>query len=124
MVKYVELNGNKYPVGFSIRELFGICARRNKTLEELLAMLMSASEGLTAETYDVALDLCRTALNVGARREGVEARFTIEELDDIFSTDISAVETMVSAVFETINAPQVFPMPSTQTARPKRRRER
>lgn len=121
MVKYVELNGNKYPVGFSIRELFGVCARRNKSLEELLAMLMSTNKGMSAETYEVALDLCRTALNVGARREGVDARFTLDDLDDIFSADISALETMVEAIVETINAPQVFPMPSRSTAKPRRK---
>lgn len=84
-------------------------------------MLMSTNKGMSAETYEVALDLCRTALNVGARREGVDARFTLDDLDDIFSADISALETMVEAIVETINAPQVFPMPSRSTAKPRRK---
>jgi hypothetical protein len=124
MVNFVEIRGNKYPVGFSIRELFAICGRRNKSLEEIMTALATTGEMITPDAYELALELCKTGLNVGARREGVEARFTIEDLDDIFSEDLSVLEHMIDAIIKSINAPKVFPTPPKMVAKKKQRRER
>lgn len=104
--QFIKHGDKTYAVAFSIRDLFGLCAKKNMTLEELMA---SFDGPLDAEAYDTALDLACSALNVGARRCGDDVRFTAEQLDEMFSEDISLFKKIVSALVASIAKSEVFP---------------
>lgn len=105
-LQHIEHNGESYAVAFSIRELFALCDKKNMTLEQLLS---SFDGEFTADTYDNALELACLALNTGARRMGVEKRYTIDELDDMMSDDLSLFEKVISALVASLDKPSVFP---------------
>lgn len=105
-IQFIKHNGNTYAVAFSIRELFGLCAKRNMTLEELMA---SFSGPLNADTYETALELACAALNAGALRNGSPADFTVEQLDEMFSDDLSLFERVVNALIGSMQKSEVFP---------------
>lgn len=104
--QFIKHGDKTYAVAFSIRDLFGLCAKKNMTLEELMA---SFAGPLNAETYDTALDLACAALNAGARRSGDDVRFTAEQLDEMFSEDLSLFESIVSALVASMAKSEVFP---------------
>lgn len=105
-IQFIKHNGNTYAVAFSIRELFALCSKRNVTLEELM---QSSGGPLNAETYETALELACAALNAGARRNGSPADFTIDQLDEMFSDDLSLFEKIVNALICSMQKSEVFP---------------
>lgn len=105
-IQHIEHNGQSYAVAFSIRELFALCDKKNMTLEQLLS---SFNGEFTADTYNNALELACVALNTGARRMGIDRCYTIDELDDMMSDDLSLFEKVISALGASLNKPSVFP---------------
>lgn len=111
-LQHIEHNGESYAVAFSIRELFSLCDKKNMTLEQLLSVFNGA---FTSDTYDVALELACLALNAGARRMGAEKRYTIDELDDMMSDDLSLFGKVISALESSLAKPSVFPTAGKKT---------
>lgn len=117
--QFIKHDGKTYAVAFSIRELFGLCTKKNMTLEELMA---SFNGQFTAESYDTALELACAALNAGARRNGDEVSFTTDQLDEMFSEDFSLFEKIVTALVGSMSKTEVFQGAAKQRARGKQNR--
>lgn len=120
MVRYIETQGRKLAVAFSLRKTFALCSKHNTDLDGLVEKL--AALKLDESSYELLLDLGVLGLNTGAEREGITERFTADDVDAIFSQDLGALRKLIEAFIASIHGEKVFTKATTEAPKsPKKR---
>lgn len=119
MVRYIETKGRKLAVAFSLRKVFALCSRHNTDLEGLIAEL---SKGKIDEpTYEILLELGELGLTTGAERLKSGETFTLDDVDTLYTEDLSVLKNIVAAFYESVQGEQVFPTAATTQKPPKKK---
>lgn len=115
-VKFVEVQGKKLAVAFSLRKIFTLCTKHNTDLDGLVGILSSGK--LDEAVYEILLEIGQIGLNTGAERESSDERFTVDDVDAMFTEDISLIQSLVEAFIASLQGEKVFPRAAQKAQKP------
>lgn len=115
-VKFVEVQGKKLAVAFSLRKIFTLCTKHNTDLDGLVGILSSGK--LSETVYEILLEIGQIGLNTGAERESSDQRFTTDDVDKMFTEDISLIQSLVEVFIASLQGEQVFQRAAQKAVKP------
>lgn len=113
MVKYFVIDGVDTPADFSIMTL----AQLARTYDTDITGLFDVFSNFKSEVeyIDAVAHIGVCALNAGAKRESTGNSFTVYNLYDILSVDMSLAEQFIEALFASMKADANFTKPPKTT---------
>lgn len=118
MIRQLNISGEQCPADFSIFTLAQLAQKYDTDITGLGELL--AKQTTLEEQMRLVATIGVLALNNGAKREGIDKRYTEYDLYDALTADISLSGELLGAFAETFKGSTVFPTPSKTTAKPKR----
>ena len=107
MVRTFNIGGEQCPADFSIMTAVKLAKEYGVDITGLQEKVSNLGD---LEGYlDFVAKIGVIALNEGAKREGLEKRYTIYDLYDILSEDLSIAEEFVSNLLDSFGGKKVFP---------------
>lgn len=119
MIRQLNISGEQCPADFSIMTLAKI-AREYDT--DITGLATLAALDCLDEQLKFIATLGAEALNAGAEREHLLRKYTVYDLYDALTEDLSLAETLLTAFKDTFEGSSVFPKPSTATAKKEKKK--
>lgn len=110
MLRYITHCGENLPVNFNIKTLLEIA----KVYGTDLTGIQEVFKGFKGDEDSITFvaTVGAVALTEGARRtaeDGEYKRYTLDDLYDMLTVDMSLAEQLLDVFFSSMNAPKVFP---------------
>lgn len=121
MVHYLDIAGQSTPADFSIMTLAQLAKTYNTDITGLAELFQSFNDEV--EYIEVVANIGVAAFNAGAKREKTGKEFTIYDMYDALTADMSLAENLLNNLFSSMRTEQVFPTPRA-TAEKKRSSKR
>lgn len=120
MIRQLNISGEQCPADFSIMTLAKIAREYDTDITGLATL--AAGDGHLDEQLKFIATLGAEALNAGAERERLLRKYTVYDLYDALTEDLSLAETLLTAFKDTFEGSSVFPKPSTATAKKEKKK--
>ena len=122
MVRTFNIGGEQRPADFSIMTAVKLAKEYGVDITGLQEKVSNLGD---LEGYlDFVAKIGVIALNEGAKREGREKRYTIYDLYDILSEDLSIAEELVANLLDSFGGKKVFPTATDNKPSPKHKAKR
>lgn len=109
MVHYLDIAGQSTPADFSIMTLAQLAKTYNTDITGLAELFQSFSDEV--EYIEVVANIGVMAFNAGAKREKTGKEFSIYDMYDALTADMSLAENLLNNLFSSMRTEQVFPTP-------------
>lgn len=117
MIRYFVIDGVEQPADFSIMTLAQLGREYNTDITGLFEVFQGFSDEV--EYIDAVAKVGMCALNAGAKREGITKSYTVYDLYDILTRDMSLAEQFINTLFESMQGDKNFTEPPTKVAKKK-----
>lgn len=121
MVHYLDIAGQSTPADFSIMTLAQLAKTYGTDITGLAEVFQNFSDEV--EYIEVVANIGVMAFNAGAKREKTGKEYTIYDMYDALSSDMSLAEALINHLFTSMRGDAVFPAPPA-TAEKKKSRKR
>lgn len=113
MIRYFTIEGVDTPADFSIRTL----AQLGREYHTDITGLFEAFKNFADEVdyIDAVAKIGMCALNAGAKREGITKSYTVYDLYDILTRDMSLAEQFINTLFQSMQGDENFTEPPKKT---------
>lgn len=112
MARNVLIAGREYPVRFTLRDVLVSCDKHGISVEEIGQELGNV---MTLKSYDFLLDIASLGLTRGSASVEGHKTFTPEEVDELLTSDISAISGIVEGLMDSLTCGAVFPTAPSPT---------
>ena len=109
MVHYLDIAGQSAPADFSIMTLAQLAKTYNTDITGLAELFQSFSDEV--EYIEVVANIGVMAFNAGAKREKTGKEFSIYDMYDALTADMSLAENLLNNLFSSMRTEQVFTTP-------------
>ena len=120
MLRYFVIEGVDTPADFSIRTLAQLGREYHTDITGLFDVFQNFADEV--DYIDAVAKIGMCALNAGAQREGTGKIYTMYDLYDILTKDMSLAEQFINALFESMQGDAVFQKPPTTAAKGAKKR--
>lgn len=117
MVHYLDIAGQSTPADFSIMTLAQLAKTYNTDITGLAELFQSFSDEV--EYIEVVANIGVMAFNAGAKREKTGKEFSIYDMYDALTADMSLAENLLNNLFSSMRTEQVFPTPPATAGKKK-----
>lgn len=114
MIRYLTVQGAKQPADFSIMTLAQVARKYDVDVTGLGELL--GSKSALDEQFELLATIGVVALNNGARREGLDKRYSEFDLYDAFTADLELTSEIIVAFGESFQSSTVFQTPARKPA--------
>lgn len=115
MIRNINYCGERRPADFSIMTAIKLAKEYDVDITALQEKIANLGD---MEGYmDFVARLGVIALNEGAKREGLDDRYTVYDLYDALSEDLSIAEELINNLLDSFGGKKVFPT-ATETKKP------
>lgn len=117
MVHYLDIAGQSTPADFSIMTLAQLAKTYNTDITGLAEVFQNFSDEV--EYIEVVANIGVAAFNAGAKREKTGKEFSIYDMYDALTADMSLAENLLNNLFSSMRTEQVFPTPPATAGKKK-----
>lgn len=122
MIRYIDIAGDKCPADISIMTTIKLAKHYGIDITGIQEKISSLGD---LEDYlDFVVELGVIVLNDGARREGIERRYTTYDLQDILTADLSIAEALLANLLDSFSGDKVFSTATETAPSPKKKDKR
>lgn len=109
MVHYFDIAGHSAPADFSIMTLAQLAQKYGSDMTGLAEVFQGFED--EAQYIDAVANIGVIAFNAGAKREKTGKEFTIYDMYDALTSDMSLAEKLINTLFSSMRGEEVFPTP-------------
>lgn len=120
MIRTFTIAGEKCPADFSIMTAVKLAKEYGIDVTGLQAKIANLND--TEDYLDFVAKTGTIAFNEGAKREGLDKRYTVYDLYDIMSEDLSIAQELISNMLDSFGSSKVFPKATGKTS-PKNKKQ-
>lgn len=121
MLRTINYCGEQRPADFSIKTALMLAKEYGIDITALQEKIANLSD---MEDYvDFVAKVGVIALNEGAKREGLDVRYTVYDLYDALTNDLSIAEALVDNLTDSFGGKKVFPTATEKSPSPKKKKK-
>lgn len=122
MIRLLKIGNAECPADFSIKTAIKLAKAYGVDITGLQEKVANLGD---LEGYlDFVAKVGVIALNEGAEREGIEKRYTVYDLYDVLTEDLSIAEELIANLFDSFGGKKVFPTATATTPSPRPKRKK
>lgn len=109
MVHYFDIAGHSAPADFSIMTLAQLAQKYGSDMTGLAEVFQGFEDEI--QYIDAVANIGVIAFNAGAKREKTGKEFSIYDMYDALTADMSLAEKLINTLFSSMRGEEVFPTP-------------
>ncbi len=109
MVHYFDIAGHSTPADFSIMTLAQLAQKYHSDMTGLAEVFQGFED--EAQYLEAVANIGVIAFNAGSKRENTGKEYTIYDMYDALTADMSLAEKLINTLFSSMRGEEVFPTP-------------